>query len=59
MSIREGYIDSAAVCFKEAYEARLKGTKFEVIPDILINLADATNIWQTGYGCFLVVEGIC
>lgn len=40
---RKGYIDSAAVCFKEAYEARLKGTKFEVIPDILINLADATN----------------
>ena len=40
---RKGYIDSAAVCFKEAYETRLKGTKFEVIPDILINLADATN----------------
>ena len=40
---RKGYIDSAAVCFRNAYELRLQGTKLEAIPDILINLADANN----------------
>lgn len=40
---RKGYIDSAEVCFKKAYEWRLQGTKPETVPDILINLADANN----------------
>lgn len=40
---RRGAVDSAEVYFKEAYKARLKGTKVEVIPDILMNLADANN----------------
>ena len=40
---RKGYIDSAEICFKKAYEWRLQGTKPETVPDILINLADANN----------------
>lgn len=40
---RMGYIDSAEVCFRRAYELRMKGTRVEVIPDILMNLADANT----------------
>lgn len=40
---RRGYVDSAEVCFRQAYEVRLRGTKVEDIPDILMNLADANN----------------
>lgn len=40
---RLGWTDSAEVCFRRAYEWRMRGTKVEVIPDILINLADACN----------------
>ena len=40
---RRGYVDSAEVCFRHAYEVRLRGTKVEDIPDILMNLADANN----------------
>lgn len=40
---RTGDMDSAEVCFRKAYERRMKGTKTEVIPDILMNLADAGN----------------
>ncbi|WP_294606939.1 histidine kinase [uncultured Bacteroides sp.] len=40
---RTGYMDSAEVYFRRAYEQRMQGTKVEVVPDILMNLADATN----------------
>lgn len=40
---RTGYMDSAEVCFRRAYERRMQGTKIEVVPDILMNLADAAN----------------
>ena len=40
---RTGYMDSAEVYFRKAYEQRMQGTKVEVVPDILMNLADATN----------------
>ena len=40
---RTGYMDSAAVYFRKAYEQRMRGTKIEVVPDILMNLADASN----------------
>lgn len=40
---RTGYMDSAEVYFRKAYEQRMQGTKMEVVPDILMNLADANN----------------
>lgn len=40
---RTGYMDSAEVYFRKAYEQRMQGTKIEVVPDILMNLADASN----------------
>lgn len=40
---RTGHMDSAEVYFRKAYERRMQGTKKEVIPDILMNLADASN----------------
>lgn len=40
---RLGRMDSAEVCFRRAYEWRMRGTRVELIPDILINLADACN----------------
>lgn len=40
---RTGHMDSAEVYFRKAYEQRMQGTKVEVVPDILMNLADATN----------------
>ena len=40
---RMGYMDSAEACFRQAYELRMKGKRTEVVPDILINLADACN----------------
>ncbi len=40
---KNGRMDSASYCFRRAYEQRLKGSKPEAIPDILINLADAKN----------------
>lgn len=40
---RTGYIDSSMICFEKAYEQRMKGTRMEIIPDILMNLADACN----------------
>lgn len=36
-------MDSAEVCFRKSYERRMQGTKIEVVPDILMNLADASN----------------
>lgn len=38
---RVGNMDSAVISFTDSYEQRLQGTKKELIPDILINLADA------------------
>lgn len=40
---RTGYMDSAEVYFRKAYEQRMQGTNMEVVPDILMNLADANN----------------
>ena len=40
---RLGEMDSAEVCFRQAYEQRMKGKRTDVVPDILINLADACN----------------
>lgn len=40
---RLGRMDSAEASFRRAYEWRMRGMKTEVIPDILINLADACN----------------
>lgn len=40
---RTGYMDSAEVYFRKAYEQRMRGTNMEVVPDILMNLADANN----------------
>lgn len=40
---RLGNMDSAEVCFRRAYELRMKGAGIEVVPDILMNLADACN----------------
>lgn len=40
---RTGHMDSAEVYFRKAYELRMHGTEIEVVPDILMNLADATN----------------
>ena len=40
---RIGYSDSARHAFHQAYEWRMRGVHKEVIPDILINLADACN----------------
>ncbi len=40
---RTGHMDSAEHCFQHSYEQRKQGTKVEVLPDILINLADACN----------------
>lgn len=43
ISAKSGHMDSAEVYFKEAYEHRMRGKKVEVMPDILMNLADASN----------------
>lgn len=40
---RAGNMDSAEICFRKAYELRMRGTRIEVVPDILMNLADANN----------------
>ena len=40
---RMGHMDSAEACFRLAYEERMQGVRTEVVPDILINLADACN----------------
>lgn len=40
---RVGNMDSAKICFRKAYELRMRGTRIEVVPDILMNLADANN----------------
>ena len=40
---RVGNMDSAEICFRKAYELRMRGTRIEVEPDILMNLADANN----------------
>lgn len=40
---RTGYMDSAEVYFRKAYEQRMQGKRIEVVPDILMNLADANN----------------
>ena len=40
---RVGNKDSAEICFRKAYELRMRGTRIEVVPDILMNLADANN----------------
>lgn len=40
---RMGDMDSAEVCFRRSYELRMQGKRKEAIPDILINLADASN----------------
>lgn len=40
---RTGYSDSARHAFRQAYEWRMQGLHKEVVPDILINLADACN----------------
>lgn len=40
---RLGLMDSAEVCFRQAYELRMQGARIEVVPDILVNLADACN----------------
>lgn len=40
---RMGKMDSAEFCFRRSYELRMKGTKVEAVPDILMNLADANN----------------
>lgn len=40
---RTGCMDSAGACFRKSYERRMQGTKMEVVPDILMNLADASN----------------
>lgn len=38
---RVGSMDSAISCFTDSYKQRLEGLKQELVPDILINLADA------------------
>lgn len=40
---RTGYMDSAEIYFRKAYEQRMQGMQIEVVPDILMNLADANN----------------
>lgn len=40
---RMGDMDSAVDCFTESYKQRLQGIKREMVPDILINLADACS----------------
>lgn len=40
---RVGNMDSAEICFRKAYELRMRGTRIEVVPDILMDLADANN----------------
>lgn len=40
---RVGNMDSAEICFRKAYELRMRGIRIEVVPDILMNLADANN----------------
>lgn len=40
---RTGHLDSAEIYFRKAYEQRMQGTSLEVVPDILMNLADANN----------------
>lgn len=34
---RVGNMDSAEICFRKAYELRMRGTRIEVVPDILMN----------------------
>ncbi len=40
---RTGYSDSARLAFHQAYLWRMQGLQKKVVPDILINLADACN----------------
>lgn len=40
---RTGRMDSAQIYFQKAYEQRMLGAKIEAVPDILMNLADASN----------------
>lgn len=40
---RTGSLDSAEIYFRKAYEQRMQGASMEVVPDILMNLADANN----------------
>ena len=40
---RTGHMDSAEVYFRKAYERRMQGKNIEAVPDILMNLADASN----------------
>lgn len=40
---RSGQMDSALLCFQKAYEYRKKGIRTEVLPDLLMNMADANN----------------
>lgn len=40
---RTGSMDSAEIYFRKSYEQRMRGNKMEVVPDILMNLADASN----------------
>lgn len=40
---RSGRMDSAEIFFEEAYEYRKLGARVEVMPEILMNLADADN----------------
>lgn len=40
---RTGRTDSAIACFLRAYQLQTEGTRADVLPDILINLADAYN----------------
>lgn len=40
---RLGSLDSAALCFEEAYRQRLRGVNMEAAPDILMNLADVRS----------------
>lgn len=41
--VRTGYMDSAAACYRRAYELRMQSNHKESVPDILINLADVCN----------------
>ncbi len=41
--VRVGNMDSAVICFTDSYKFRLQGIKKELVPDILINLADACS----------------
>lgn len=40
---RMGNMDSAVTCFTESYKERMQGQNTDMVPDILINLADACS----------------